>query len=314
MCGTSGEMGGSMNRIKCVGDYLANAEVLLTSAKWLILQTEKTLNAVLSIVGIAPHPGEWIMVSTTIHNIVNDLLIEPLSEILMYTKIMAFYFSVFLPSLPYVALIVAAVGWIISIIQAMLMAQIGMLKHMMPSNNHTFIGADHQMYLTFMAVFIRPVLAIIGLFAAFIIADPIIDYVTLAFFESREALMRGGGVNSALSNFTTYVWWIGAYGLLLLPILYMIFFFPQSLPDKLLSFLGWGLNSLGDSTAVTDFQTSMSRGRAGSGRSDGSLRFFGGRNRRNGEEEGGNVRGRTGNSQSMTNGQGVTPGDTPVRK
>ena len=126
--------------------------------------------------------------------------------------------------------------------------------------------------------------------------------------------MRGGGVNSALSNFTTYVWWIGAYGLLLLPILYMIFFFPQSLPDKLLSFLGWGLNSLGDSTAVTDFQTSMGKDRAGSGRSDGSLRFFGGRNRRNGEEEGGNVRGRTGNSQSMTNAQGVTPGDTPVRK
>ena len=311
MCGTSGEMGGSMNRIKCVGDYLANATALLTSVKWAIISAEKTLNAVLSIVGAAPHPGEWIMASTTIHHIVNDLLIEPLSEILMYTKIMAFYFSVFLTSLPYVALIVASVGWIISIIQAMLMAQIGMLKHMMPSNNHTFIGADHQMYLTFMAVFIRPVLAIIGLFAAFIIADPVIDYVTLAFFESREALMRGGGVNSALSNFITSAWWIGAYGLLLLPILYMIFFFPQSLPDKLLSFLGWGLNSLGDSTAVTDFQTSMGKSRAGSGKSDGSLGILGGRNRRDGENEDSNARKRRGNSQSMTNGQGVTPRDTP---
>lgn len=126
--------------------------------------------------------------------------------------------------------------------------------------------------------------------------------------------MRGGGVISALSNFITSVWWIGAYGLLLLPILYMIFFFPQSLPDKLLSFLGWGLNSLGDSTAVTDFQTSMGRSRAGIGESGGSLRFFGGRNRRDGGNENSNKRGGRGNSQSMTNGQGVTPGDTPVRK
>lgn len=47
------------------------------------------------------------------------------------------------------------------------------------------------------------------------------------------------------------------FGLTLLPILYMIFFLPQTLPDEILRWLGGGLNSLGDSSAIGTVQSGL---------------------------------------------------------
>jgi hypothetical protein len=36
-----------------------------------------------------------------------------------------------------------------------------------------------------MALFVRPALAVIGLFAAMLVADPVVDFITQAFFSMR---------------------------------------------------------------------------------------------------------------------------------
>ncbi len=89
------------------------------------------------------------------------------------------------------------------------------------------------------------------------VADPVINFVAEAFFSMRGDLMMGGGALGLLSSFATFMWWLAAFALTLLPILYMIFFLPQTLPDEILRWLGGGMHSLGDSRAVTAAQAGM---------------------------------------------------------
>ena len=119
--------------------------------------------------------------------------------------------------------------------------------HMLPEQ--TFVGSQRQGYLMLMSLFVRPMLALIGLFAAILVSDPVINYVTDAFFSMREALVGSGGAAATLGQFWQTFWWIGLYAAVLLPILYMIFGLAQTMPDEILRWVGGGIGSLGETTA-----------------------------------------------------------------
>ena len=119
--------------------------------------------------------------------------------------------------------------------------------HMQPEQS--FVGSQRQGYLMLMSLFVRPMLALIGLFAAILVSDPVITYVTDAFFSIREALVTGGGAISTFSQVWQTFWWIGLYAAVLLPILYMIFGLAQSMPDEILRWVGGGIGSLGETNA-----------------------------------------------------------------
>lgn len=308
-CGSNGELGGSLNRIKCAGDYIASIDAGLSILK---INFEVAIAALTTTLGaIDAVPGVSLVTDTTALvvslNHVSDFIVNFISDILFWLKAMAFYFSVLLPSLPYIAFIVVVVGNVLAVAQTVLVSPLWAMMHTRPDNS--FIGQDRQGYLMFMSLFVRPSLSIIGLFLACLIADPVINYVAIAFFEMRDTLQKGSGAIGVISNFYTYVWWFAAFGLTLLPILYMIFFLPQTLPDEILRWLGGGLNSLGDNSAIGVVQSGLSGmygrstmygsapGRLGNNPMDSGSLNKGGRPKINGGG-GGNV---------LANGQGVAP-------
>ena len=92
-------------------------------------------------------------------------------------------------------------------------------------------------------------------------------------------------------------------------ILYMIFFLPQTLPDEILRWLGGGLNSLGDSTAVGAVQGALGTtyGRnASTGEAPGKLGGRGGGGSKPAPKDPVDGGGDGGN-KTMTNAQGVEP-------
>lgn len=309
-CGSNGEMGGSLNRIKCVGDYMASLD---TAISFLIYQLQIGVGAFTAALGILD--ATPIVTSGTDTAAINisiikmaDYFFDVMNSLLMYLRLMAFYFSVFLPSLPYIAFMVVGVGWLLALLQTLLVAPLWMLMHMRPDN--TFVGQDNKGYLMLMSLFVRPALAIIGLFLACMLADPVIDYVALAFFEMRGALVTGSGVAGLLPNFNTYIWWIAAFGLTLLPILYMIFFLPQTLADEILRWLGSGLNSLGDSTAVGAVQAGLGSQygqKVGGGVAPGKLGGRGASGASPAKPQKPDRGGDGGANKTMTNAQGVEP-------
>ena len=121
-----------------------------------------------------------------------------------------------------------------------------------------------------MSMFVRPMLAVIGLFAAILVSDPVINYVTVAFFSMREALVGGGGMAASSAQIWQTFWWIGLYAATLLPILYMIFSLPQSMPDEILRWVGGGIGSLGETSANSGITGALdSYGKSGAGAGGG---------------------------------------------
>lgn len=126
--------------------------------------------------------------------------------------------------------------------------------------DRTFIGSQSQGYLLLLSLFVRPALAVLGLFGSMLISDPLIDYIANGFFSVRSAVETGMASVPGLGFFyqlLTFMWWMLAFGMLLVPVLYMVFGLPQLLPGEVLKWIGAGISDLGETQAIGAIQSRM---------------------------------------------------------
>ncbi|MFK2912795.1 DotA/TraY family protein [Pseudomonas sp. 3HC3] len=255
LCGTAGQMGGSLNRMKCVGDYLSVArggillaDVAIKSAATAVRVLAGTVSSVkalgngLDLDKIVIPLWDWVM----------EVPIKQLALLATYIEPLAFYFGVFLPSLPYTLFMIVFVGWVLAVLQSIIAAPLWAVMHMTP--DRTFVGSQTQGYLLLLSLFARPALAVLGLFAAILVSDPVIDYIAQGFFAMRGAVVSSSGGVGVIAEFLTFAWWFMVFGLTLLPVLYMIFGLPQTLPDEVLRWIGGGLGSMGETSATAEMR------------------------------------------------------------
>ena len=280
LCGTAGQMGGSLNRMKCVGDYLTVARAGIGAADVAIKTGATALRVVAGTLSSVKGVGTGLdldKVVTPIWDWVIEVPVKQLAMMASYIEPMAFYFGVFLPSLPYVIFMTVVVGWILAVLQSLIAAPLWAVMHMTP--DRTFIGSQSQGYLLLLSLFARPALAVVGLFAAMLVSDPIIDFIAKGFFAMRGAVVTSTGTVGAISSFLSFAWWFMVFGLTLLPVLYMTFGLPQILPDHVLRWIGAGVSDLGETQAVGEARRGMeqaaSRGALPSGGGGASRRISG---------------------------------------
>jgi len=318
-CGTAGEIGGSINRMKCVGDYMSIVQKQWIVVRATILTTVAGVRALaggfsVSILGnkapfdvVAAAGWEWL-IQVPIWLI--EKIIEPLESL-------ARYFSVIIPSMPYGIFMVVVVGWVLGVLQAVIAAPLWAVMHMTP--DRTFIGSQTQGYLLLLSLFARPALALIGLFAAVLVSDPIINFIVTGFFSMQGALNSSTGAAGMLAEWLNFMWWFQALAIILLPVLYMIFALPQTLPGQVLTWIGGGIKDLGEGGASSAFQQNMARVGASGAASKSITGGNQGRKQLAAKEPGGNTPGAGGgrdlpssntSAAPMTSPQGVAP-NTP---
>ena len=280
LCGTAGQMGGSLNRMKCIGDYLTVARAGIGAADVAIKTGASALRVVAGTLSSVKGVGTGLdldKVVTPIWDWVIEVPVKQLAMMATYIEPMAFYFGVFLPSLPYVIFMTVVVGWILAVLQSLIAAPLWAVMHMTP--DRTFVGSQSQGYLLLLSLFARPALAVVGLFAAMLVSDPIIDFIAKGFFAMRGAVVTSTGTVGAISSFLSFAWWFMVFGLTLLPVLYMTFGLPQILPDHVLRWIGAGVSDLGETQAVGQMRSGMahaaSSGALPSGGSSPSRRIGG---------------------------------------
>lgn len=243
----------ALARIKATGDTLAVAH----SRIFLISNgLKKAAGAIKTAVGVAsgvPFAGTSAQNATeAIMWLLEALILEPLSQIIPWLDLLAGYFGVFLPSLPYAIFIIAVIGWILSVVQTVFAAPLWAVMHMTPERS--FVGSQTQGYLMFLSLFTRPVLIVVALFAALLLANPIILYVSKAFWAMRTANVSSSESLGWLVQFLTWKNWLIMYGLVLLPVVYMIFGLTQALPDAILTWIGAGIKPLGETQATSEMR------------------------------------------------------------
>lgn len=159
-------------------------------------------------------------------------------------SILGIYLAVIIPAMPTIFFTTGVVAWFIHIIQAMAGLPLWSLMHMIPER--TFAGSQTQGYVTVIALFLRPILTLVGLWFGFILANPILFYVTDAFWGSQLVqfgMNRGSDLSTVILTFVTFAGWMTAYCTLMLSICYMIFGLCSQLPNTVLEWLGSSLNA-----------------------------------------------------------------------
>lgn len=262
-CGTAGEIGGSLNRMKCLGDYftvtLNAVRAMDTALKTAVTVLRVGAGVLSSVKGV----GTGLDLDKIVNPIWDWVMAVPgpvMKQMATYLEALAFYFGVFLPALPYGLFMIVFVGWVLSVLQTMLAAPLWAVMHMTP--DRTFIGSQRQGYLLLMALFARPALAVVGLFAGVLVSDPLIDFVAQGFFAMRGAVVTSTGTVGAIAEFGSFSWWLIVFGFTLLPVLYMCFGLPQVLADKVLQWVGGGIADLGETSALNEMRGGMSQARA----------------------------------------------------
>lgn len=244
-------------RIKTTGDILATANATIWAAAKAIDLTATGGRTAASALSAVPVIGGASEVAKTLHEWVLRNLIEPMIKSTVWLDRGAFYFGVFLPSLPYAVFIVAVVGWFLAVLQTVFAAPLWAVMHMTP--DRTFVGSQTQGYLMFLSLFMRPVLIIAALFAAMALANPIVLYVSKAFWAMRTANVSSSESLGFFVQFMTFKNWLIMYGLVLGPIVYMIFGLTNTLPDAILTWIGAGIKPLGETAASEEMRRGMER-------------------------------------------------------
>ena len=255
MIGTDGDVD-AIARIKTTGDVLALMQSTGFAVDKLVHTSLSGVKAAAAAVGSVSFMGTSVdatpLADTLLNWVVYNFL-TPLAEVTTWLGRLAFFFGVFLPSLPYTIFMVAVVGWILAVLQSIIAAPLWAVMHMTP--DRTFVGSQTQGYLLLLSLFVRPALIIIGLFAAMMVANPVIGYISKAFWAMYNANVTSAESLGWFVEFLQWKNWLIVYGFVLLPVMYMVFGLSQILPDTVLRWIGAGISSMGESQATEQMRS-----------------------------------------------------------
>ena len=127
----------------------------------------------------------------------------------------------------------------------------------------------------FLSLFMRPVLIIAALFAATLLANPIILYVSKAFWAMRTANVSSAESIGFYVQFLTWKNWLIMYGMILLPVVYMIYGLTNTLPDAILTWISAGIKPLGETQATSEMRAGSERHGVGAREASAARRLGG---------------------------------------
>lgn len=157
-------------------------------------------------------------------------------SIIVAAMVIVFY----LPMLPFIIWIGNLIGWIVMLFQAMLGIPIWLVSFMR-NDSDGFVGKTGQGYLLILEGFLRPSLMIFALYFAFYLLIPVTKIVNFFF------LFVTNSIYSNVSSFFVvcyYVFTIVIYAVLLNKIMVILFNLIESIPDKILTWIGSNVNSI----------------------------------------------------------------------
>ena len=250
-------------QVKNLGDYIAgigeiiyvtmlNIEVAIKALKKGVEVAANQSVAGFNLSGLASviaATAEWI--GTFVGK-----LMEPLAPfgLGVFTLLYAGYFlGIWLPMIPFFIFGLAVIGWLIQVIEAMAAGSLWMVMHLTPENNDSFIGSQQQGYLLIMSLFMRPPLMILGLVASMSILTPSVRFINAGFITAFN-IIQADSVTGLLS----VAGYMAVYCTIMVGLFMLVFSLPQTLPDRILRWVGAGIADLGEQGTASRIESAAS--------------------------------------------------------
>lgn len=185
----------------------------------------------------------------------------------IYTILYAgYYMSIWVPAIPFFVFTIGVAGWAVFVVEMLAAGSLWMAAHTAPAREDSFIGSQTQGYMLVMSGFFRPALMVLGLVASIAVAKPLIQYLNAAF-----KLMFLSTTADSYVGVTGIAGYILLYCTMLFALLSLIFALPQSLPDRILKWVGAGIGDMGEQGTMGKIESSSS-GQARAAQQHGSRR------------------------------------------
>jgi len=156
---------------------------------------------------------------------------------------MGYFMSVWIPMVPFFIFMIGVAGWVVAVIEATIASALWAVMHMTPEDS--FIGSQKQGYLLLLSVFCRPALMVFGLTASMAAIGPIIRITNWMFVLNFKGIQS----DTATGLFSIAAFLV-VYCFLINSILMLLFALPQSLPDRILRWIGAGVGDLGEQNSM----------------------------------------------------------------
>ncbi len=175
----------------------------------------------------------------------------------------SFLFSTWLPAIPFIAFLLAQLGWLAGLLMTLFAVNIWGVMHLTPARNDSFIGSEAQGYLLIVALFFRPVIATAALAISYVIAGPVMKLINLTLLPMVLAANVSTNVMSSvlLTIFSMLLYFLVVKGALM-----MVFFWPQSFPDDVMRIISAGIGDLGQGKAMNSMEASAPAAEAAGGK------------------------------------------------
>lgn len=169
--------------------------------------------------------------------------------------VMAYY----VPLIPFLLFLFTAIGWFISVIEAMVAAPLVALGIAHPEGQHEILGRAEPAIMLLTNVFMRPTLIIIGFIAASILVRIALWLLNQGFFQavSGTPLDTGaGGLVAVAAIMVIYVW-------IVMEIIERCFALIHEVPARTLRWIQGQVETFGEEQAVGKVKGGMEAGMAG---------------------------------------------------
>ena len=163
--------------------------------------------------------------------------------------------SVYVPLIPFLLFFFTAVGWMMSVVEAIVAAPLVALGITHPEG-HDLLGKAEQSLMLLLSVFIKPIAMLIGFFAATLIARVGLEMLNMGL---GTALSTGSGGFAGSDMFQT-LGIMMIYTLIVIGLINFSFSLIHLLPDKIMRWIGTSPDSYGGEQQMSAIKGGLSSG------------------------------------------------------
>ena len=139
--------------------------------------------------------------------------------------------GIYTPLVPYIIFTMGAIGWFISVIEAMVAAPFIALGILSPSGHHELLGKAEPGLMILFNTFLRPTLMIVGMMAAMLLTPVVVNMVNSGFSGVMNSIDSTPGIYELIV-------FISAYTSLILSVVNKSFSLIHVVPDRVLTWIG----------------------------------------------------------------------------
>ncbi|CAE6793394.1 hypothetical protein R70006_04955 [Paraburkholderia domus] len=177
-------------------------------------------------------------------------MVSPSLFMLMY---MGYFLGIWLPMVPYYVFAIGVVGWMVFVIEMMAAGVLWCAAHTTPARENSFIGSQMQGYMLVMSGFFRPALMVLGLVASNAVLYPALAYVNASFLARVQAIQQ-----DSVTGILSIAGFMLVYCIMVSAVFMLVFGLPQTLPDRILRWIGAGVGDLGEQSTMGKIESSAS--------------------------------------------------------